>query len=232
MDKESICRNLSLIWEEIEEAAQKNGREGKDITLVAVSKHKPVEMIEWALECGQRCFGENYVQEALDKIEKLQKRRPEFHFIGRCQSNKAKYLPGKFALVHSLDSIKFASLLDKRCARLGKTMDVLIEVKVAEEETKGGVKKEELFSFVEELLSSTKNIRLQGLMCMPPYFEDPERVRPYFATLRNIKEDVEEHFGLSLPHLSMGMSSDFREAILEGATMVRVGTRIFGPRDY
>ncbi len=231
MDKEGICKNLSLIWEEIEKAATVSGRKGEEITLVAVSKHKPVEMIEWARECGQRCFGENYVQEALDKLERLTQRDVEFHFIGRCQSNKAKYLPGKFSMVHSLDSMKFASLLDKRCGKLGETMKVLIEVKVAEEDTKGGVGPNGLFSFVEQFLDSIENLQLEGLMCMPPYFSNPERVRPYFASLRKMKDELEQRFGLHLPHLSMGMSSDFKEAIMEGATLVRVGTRIFGPRD-
>ncbi len=230
MDKDSICTNLKMVWEEIEMAAEKGGRKGEEITLVAVSKLKGVEMINWAIECGQLHFGENYVQEAREKVKALTGKGAIFHFIGRCQSNKAKYLPGLFEMVHSLDSIKFARLLEKRCEKENVHMDVLIEVNVAEEETKGGVREEEVFNFVEELLEIGHFIHLKGLMCMPPYFETPERTRPYFARLREIKEEVEKRYGLDLPHLSMGMSSDFKEAILEGATLVRVGTRIFGPR--
>ncbi len=234
MKKEDILTRLEQIRSQIIEATHRAGRDEEDITLVAVSKHQPIEYVQWAIEAGQKVFGENYIQEALDKVEKLKehKQKIQFHFIGRCQSNKAKYVPGNFSMVHSVDSIKFVKELDKRCAHLGIGLDILVQVNVAKEETKGGVLEQDLFKFVEDILDLTNNLELMGLMCMPPYFEDPERVRPYFATLRRLKESLEQKLGIDLPHLSMGMSSDFKQAILEGATLVRIGTNIFGPREY
>jgi len=232
MDKESILKRLNQVKQEIKETAYKARRDPEEVILVAVSKHQPLEFIKWAIDGGQEDFGENYIQEGLEKIEGLKDHNVRFHFIGRCQSNKAKYIPGNFSMVHSVDSLKFAKELDKRCKIKNLTEEILIQVNLAKEETKGGVLKEDLFKFTEEIINSTSNLKLKGLMCMPPYFENPEKVRPYFETLRNLKNSLEKKFQLNLPHLSMGMSSDFKQAILEGATLVRIGTNIFGQRKY
>ena len=232
MNKEKLAENLKRVREEVEIAAQKAGRKAEDITIVAVSKHQPTQYIKWARELGQIDFGENYIQEALEKIEELNSPDLRFHFIGRCQSNKAKYIPGKFIMVHSVDSVKFAKELDKRCQKTDISQKILIQINVAKEETKGGILIQEAETFITELLNNTKRLDITGLMCMPPYFENPEKVRPYFNKLRKLKEQLEQKLDIKLPHLSMGMSTDFKEAILEGATLVRIGTNIFGPRKY
>ncbi len=230
MKKEDIIDRLNQVREEVSFFAKKANRDPSSVTIVAVSKKQPVEYIRWAYEAGQRDFGENYIQEGLEKIEKLKEKEIRFHYIGRCQSNKAKYIPGRFVLIHSVDSLKFARELNKRCEKLDTSQEILIEVNVAKESTKGGLLPEDVCSFVENILRETQKLILRGLMCMPPYFEDPEKVRPYFRELRKLKEEVERKFQIDLPHLSMGMSSDFKQAILEGATLVRIGTSIFGPR--
>ncbi len=232
LTKDQISKNLRKIKQEIEEAKNQSGRKEDNIILVAVSKLQPAEYIKWAIEDGHRDFGENYVQEALKKMEDISEPDVNFHFIGRCQTNKAKYIAGNFSMVHSVDSLKFAKELDKRCEKKDYYQDILIEVNVAKEETKGGVLEQDLEKFTEALLKECSRLKIKGLMCMPPYMEDPEKVRPYFAKLRKLKEDLEQKLKISLPHLSMGMSSDFKQAILEGATIVRIGTKIFGERQY
>ena len=232
MTKEKLAENLKRVREEVEIAAKKAGVRAEDIKIVAVSKVQPVQYIKWAVELGQLDFGENYIQEALEKIEELNNPDVRFHFIGRCQSNKAKYIPGRFVMVHSVDSLKFAKELDKRCQKKDIMQDILVQINVAEEETKGGILIQEAEIFITDLLNNTKKLNILGLMCIPPYFENPEKVRPYFNKLRKLKEELEQKLDIKLPHLSMGMSSDFKEAILEGATIVRIGTNIFGQRKY
>lgn len=232
MTKEQIIENIKKVKEEIEEAKNKSGRIDDNIVLVAVSKYQPVEYIKWAIEGGHRDFGENYVQEALKKMEDLQDTSANFHFIGRCQTNKAKYIVGNFSMVHSVDSLKFAQELNKRCQKKNIKQDILIQVNVAKEETKGGVLEENLEQFTEDIVKICNQLELKGLMCMPPYMENSKKIRSYFAKLRILKEKLEQKLGITLPHLSMGMSSDFKEAILEGATIIRVGTKIFGERHY
>ena len=228
----AIRENVEKIKERIEKAAQRAGRKAEDIILLAASKTQPPEKIVEAYQAGIRYFGENRVQEGIKKIEALSDLKDiHWHLIGGLQTNKAKYAVKYFELIHSLDREALADELDKRAGKIGKTQDVLIEVNVGEEETKYGVKPENLEKLFEYSLQK-ENLRILGLMCIPPYFEDPEKSRPYFAMLRDMKEQLEKKFNVSLPHLSMGMSHDFEVAIEEEATIVRIGTAIFGERQY
>ena len=228
----AIRENVEKIKERIEKAAQKAGRKPEDVILLAASKTQPPEKIVEAYEAGIRYFGENRVQEGIKKIEALSNLKDiHWHLIGGLQTNKAKYAVKYFELIHSLDREALADELDKRAGKIEKVQDVLIEVNVGEEETKYGVKPENLEKLFEYSMQK-ENLRILGLMCIPPYFEDPEKSRPYFAMLRDMKEQLEKKFNVSLPHLSMGMSHDFEVAIEEGATIVRIGTAIFGERKY
>ncbi len=228
----AIRENVEKIKERIEKAAQKAGRKPEDVILLAASKTQPPEKIVEAYEAGIRYFGENRVQEGIKKIEALSNLKDiHWHLIGGLQTNKAKYAVKYFELIHSLDREALADELDKRAGKIEKVQDVLIEVNVGEEETKYGVKPENLEKLFEYSMQK-ENLRILGLMCIPPYFEDPEKSRPYFAMLRDMKEQLEKKFNVSLPHLSMGMSHDFEVAIEEGATIVRIGTAIFGERNY
>ncbi|WP_457640729.1 YggS family pyridoxal phosphate-dependent enzyme [Persephonella sp.] len=226
-----IEENVKKIVEIIKNACEKSGRDPEDIILLAASKTQPVEKIVEAYKAGIKFFGENRVQEGIKKIETLQDYEDiHWHLIGGLQTNKAKYAVKYFELIHSLDRESLADELDKRAKKLGKIQDVLIEVNVGEEETKYGVNPDSLKKLFEYSLKK-ENLKILGLMCIPPYFEDKEKSRPYFASLRKMKEDLEMEFGVSLPHLSMGMSHDFDVAIEEGATIVRIGTAIFGERN-
>ncbi len=228
-----VKENLIKIQEKITEAVKRSNRKPDEITLVGVSKKHPPEKIIQAYRAGLRDIGENYVQEALGKMETLEKEGItdiNWHFIGRLQRNKAKYVVGRFVLVHGVDSEKLILELEKQCAKRceGKIQPILIEVNVGGEESKGGVEPEEVERLVEVALSQP-HLDLQGFMTIPPPYTG-EEIRPYFARMREIKENMEEKFDRKFPHLSMGMSADFEIAIEEGATIVRVGTAIFGPR--
>ncbi|NPA54549.1 MAG: YggS family pyridoxal phosphate-dependent enzyme [Aquificae bacterium] len=227
----NIRENIEKIKNIIKKAAEKSGRNPDEIIILAASKTQPVEKIIQAYEAGIRYFGENRVQEGMKKIDQLKEKLPEahWHLIGGLQTNKAKYAVRYFELIHSLDRKELADELDKRAGKLGKKQDVLIEVNIGEEETKYGVKPENLKELFEYSIRK-ENLNILGLMCIPPYFEDKEKSRPYFRQLREMKEDLEKTFSVSLPHLSMGMSHDFDVAIEEGATIVRIGTAIFGER--
>ena len=227
-----IRSNVEKIKEKIKKAAEKVGRNPKEIILLAASKTQPPEKIIQAYEAGIRYFGENRVQEGMKKIDQLKDKLPDahWHLIGGLQTNKAKYAVRYFELIHSLDRKELADELDKRAKKIGKVQDVLIEVNIGEEESKYGVKPdqlEELFKYALE----KENLNILGLMCIPPYFEDKEKSRPYFKRLREMKNELEERYKVKLPHLSMGMSHDFDVAIEEGATIVRIGTAIFGERN-
>jgi hypothetical protein len=217
------------VVQEVSEACVKSGRRPEEVTLIAVSKKHTVQAISTLAREGQVDFGENYVQEALAKIEELSPLQLRWHFIGRLQTNKVKYVLGKFVLIHTLDSEKLAQVLHRKAESLGVMQPVLIQVNIGQEAQKSGVSEDNLFPLVERVLA-LDNLKLQGLMALPPFFEQAERVRPYFVRLRKLKEEVERRFELRLPHLSMGMTNDFVQAIAEGATLVRIGTRIFGPR--
>ena len=224
--------NASLILKKMSHAAMRAGRSPDAVRLVAVTKNVDAETIKKAVDAGLRCFGENRVQEAQKKISDLiseiSNSRIEWHLIGHLQKNKAKYAVQLFDLIHSVDSIELAEELNRQAEKAGKIQRILIQVKLSEEETKHGVSEKELVSLLEEI-KGLHNLKLEGLMTMPPYFEDAEKARPYFKRLRDIR-DEDESKGYSLPELSMGMSGDFEVAIEEGATMVRIGTAIFGER--
>lgn len=223
----SIRENLLRVIERMERAAQKAGRDPKEIKLVAVSKTVEVSRIREAIEAGVSILGENYVQEAQKKIEELG-RPVSWHFIGHLQSNKAKHAVRLFDVIHSIDSLRLAEELNWRAEQAKRVIRVLIEVNLSGETTKFGTDEEKIFSIANGILS-LRSLSLEGLMTMPPYFDDPEMSRPYYVKLRQLKEKMLRE-GVPLKDLSMGMSNDFEVAIEEGATYVRVGTAIFGPR--
>jgi pyridoxal phosphate enzyme (YggS family) len=224
----ALEKNLIQVRERIEHAAQRVGRDPTGIRLIAVTKQVAVESIREAAAAGATIFGENYVQEARQKIEEIGQAGLQWHFIGHLQTNKAHYAVRLFDLIHSVDSIKLARELDRRAAAEGTVVDCLIEVNISEEESKFGITEKKARELAREI-QDLKNISLHGLMTMPPYFDDPEMARPYFIALRTLKEEIAQD-GITLPELSMGMSTDFEVAIEEGATMVRVGRAIFGER--
>jgi pyridoxal phosphate enzyme (YggS family) len=227
----SIKDNINTINERIAQAAAEAGRARGSVRLVAVSKTKPPGLVAEALAAGHTRFGENYVQEARNKIEELSDRAAEWHFIGHLQTNKAKYVVKLFDLIHSVDSTRLASAINKEAAKIDKVQNILIQVNVSGEETKSGSAPEETLKLVRHV-SAMDHLALKGLMTMPPFFDDPDRARPFFAELRRIRDTVrdgEPKVG-ALDELSMGMTGDFEAAIAEGATLVRVGTAIFGGR--
>jgi len=226
---EELKRNLEQVRQRIKSAAERVGRNADDIKLVAVSKTKPVEMIKDALSLGQYDFGENYAQELRDKMAEISDARIRWHYIGSLQRNKVKYLVGKVALIHSIDSVSLIEEIEKRAGSQGIKVPILLEVKLSEEDSKSGIEPSGLVSLAERALGA-KAIELKGLMTMPPYFEDPEKARPYYIRLRQIRDELEKKLGVNLPELSMGMSNDFEVAIEEGASYIRVGTAIFGER--
>jgi len=228
----TIALNIDLIRERITNAAAACGRSPDEIVLLAISKTFPAEAIHQAVDAGIRRFGENRVQEAEGKIPSFSKAlNLEWHLVGHLQSNKARRAVELFDMIHSVDDAKLAAKLNGICLETGKTLPVLLQVDLGEEESKFGAHTDQIRGIVETV-SEFKGIRLDGLMTIPPFFEDPELVRPYFVKLREWKDRLEsEQPGcLGRQHLSMGMSHDFEVAIQEGATIVRVGTSIFGPR--
>lgn len=227
--QQKLADNLDKVRQKIETALKESVDPEREVTLVAVSKKQPLNRIRVLAATGQVHFGENYVQEGLEKIKSLENLQAKWHFIGSLQSNKAKFIPGQFALVHSIDSVKLARALHKKAASLGVVQPVLIQVNLAGEEQKAGVDPEELLELIREV-GLMGHLDVQGLMLMPPLADDPEKSRPYFARLRKLRDSLEKESGRELPHLSMGMSQDFVQAVEEGATLVRVGSLLFGPR--
>ncbi len=227
----TIQTRLTALLARIQSAAAAAGRAGVGIRLVAVSKTFPPEAIRQAIAAGVSDIGENYIQEARDKFEALQGTAVKWHFIGRLQTNKAKQAVRMFDLIHTLDSYKLALELDRCARRLHKIQPVLIQVNVAGEATKAGVAPEEALSLVRQA-AALENIAVKGLMTMPPYFNAPERVRPFFAALRQLRDRIrhEEIANIGMQELSMGMTGDFEAAVAEGATLVRIGTAVFGER--
>ena len=227
-----LRENLSRVQERITAAAQRAGRRAEDVTLIGVSKMHPAEMIRAAWEAGLRHFGENRVQEWEGKRAGVEDLKATWHLIGHLQSNKAVRAARVFHCVDSVDDFALAQRLDKARHDLGATdrMRVLIEVRVAAEETKSGVSVAELPALAEKI-TMLPRLELAGLMCIPPFLEDSETVRPYFRRLREFRDELAKQLGRALPVLSMGMSHDFEVAIEEGATEVRVGTALFGKRD-
>lgn len=229
MDSPDVAANLHAVRVKLEAAAQAAGRDPKGIQLLAVSKRKPVEAIVAAYEAGQRDFGENYSQELVRKAASLAHLGDlRWHHIGHVQTNKVRQLVGHTHLLHAVDRPRLAAELDKRGQAAGQRLQVLVQVNVGGEESKSGCAPAELGTLLAAL-RDCRHVTVRGLMTMPPYLEDPERVRPYFRELRQLRDD---HGGAArLPELSMGMSHDFAVAIEEGATIVRVGTAIFGARE-
>jgi PLP dependent protein len=223
----SIKENLLRVMEKIEKAARKIGRNPNEIKLVAVSKTVEAARIMEAIEAGVSILGENYVQEAQKKIEEIGS-PVSWHFIGHLQTNKAKYAIRLFDMIHSLDSVPLAEELNRRAEQADRVMKVMIEVNLSKEATKFGTDEEVVVNLAKRV-QNLNHLSLEGLMTMPPYFDSPEMSRPYYIALRALKEKMVKE-GVPMKDLSMGMSNDFEIAIEEGATYVRVGTAIFGPR--
>ena len=228
-----VRTNLRTVLDSIERAAQKAGRSGSSVKLVAVSKTIGVEPIRQAMAAGAMALGENKVQEASSKRPLLSELAVEWHLIGSLQKNKANRAAEIFDWIESLDDFELAARLDRACEHLNKRIPVLIQVNVGREASKSGIAEEEAADFAGRV-SAFKHLEVRGLMAIPPYTEDPEESRPHFIRLRKISERIESQrlTGISMKELSMGMSHDFPVAIAEGATLVRVGTAIFGPRQY
>ena len=224
----TFAENLNSIRQRIAAACARAGRDPGDITLLAVSKTHPPESIRAAVEAGQLLFGENKIQEARAKIP-LSPGRARWHFIGHLQSNKVRDAVDLFEMIQGVDSLAIAREISKRAAQAAKTMPVLIEVNVAGEGSKFGYRPELLLAELHELDALPK-IEIHGLMAIPPFTPAPEQARPYFRRLRELKGAGEQRLGVPLPQLSMGMSGDFEVAIEEGATLVRIGTALFGAR--
>ena len=224
----NFAENLHSIQQRIAAASTRAGRNPNDVRLLAVSKTHPPETIRLAVECGQLHFGENKIQEAKAKIP-LCPGKAHWQFIGHLQSNKVRDAVELFEMIQGVDSLGIAQEISKRAAQAGKTLPILLEVNVAGEGSKFGYKPEQLLAELSELNALPK-IEIHGLMAIPPYTPVPEKARPYFQKLRELKLQCEQILGAPLPHLSMGMSGDFEVAIEEGATLVRIGTALFGER--
>jgi pyridoxal phosphate enzyme (YggS family) len=226
----SIAANLDRVRNELAEAARRAGREPESVTLVAVSKTWPASDVAEAAAAGQKIFGENKVQKLLAKVPESPAGL-EWHLIGHLQGNKVRKVLPVCALIHGIDSSDLARDVSRIAGELGMVARILLQVNVASDEAKFGfpvsVLKHEFAG-----IASLPHLEIRGLMTVPPYEEDPERVRPHFAALRRLRDELEQTHGVALPELSMGMSHDFGAAIAEGATMVRVGTAIFGRREY
>lgn len=227
-----LRENLQEVEARIQAACRRAGRDRSEVTLVAVSKTKPAEMLQEAYDLGVRVFGENKVQEIREKYEVLPK-DIEWHMIGHLQTNKVKYIVDKVRLIHSVDSLKLAEVIEKEAEKQNRTVDILLEVNVAEEESKFGLKTAEVLPLAEKI-AELSHIRLRGLMTIAPFVENPEKNRTIFANLHKLYVDIKEKNidNGTVSILSMGMTNDYEVAIEEGATMVRVGTGIFGARDY
>ncbi len=224
-------KRLEQIRQRIRQAAESCNRDADSVRLVVVSKTIAAEIVKEAIDAGVTILGENYVQEARDKFKALVQYPVSWHFIGHLQSNKAKYAVRLFDLIHSVDSLKLARELDKQAGKVDKIQQILVQVNISAEDTKSGISTDEAPRLIAEI-SQLKNLAVKGLMTMPPYFYQPEKVQPFFADLRELRDQIK---GQSLPNvfldeLSMGMTGDFEVAIKEGATLVRIGTAIFGER--
>lgn len=229
----SVFENYKSIEEKVIKACERAGRDPEEVTIIAVSKTKPAQMITELYENGIRDFGENYVQELTEKIEELPS-DITWHMIGHLQRNKVKYIVGKgVSLIHSVDSVRLAKEISDCALKNGITQDILIEINIGNEESKTGINLEQTQDIVKEI-SELEGVRIQGLMCIAPYVVDSEENRELFHKIKEISVDIAEKklHNVNMNILSMGMSGDFEVAIEEGATMIRVGTSIFGDRIY
>lgn len=227
-----IAEQLQAVQEEIRKACIRSGRNPEEVTLIAVSKTKPVSMIQEAIQEGQLVFGENKVQELCSKYEELPKNL-QWHMIGHLQRNKVKYIADKVSLIHSVDSLRLAKTIHQEGERIGRVIPLLIEVNVAQEETKFGVSVEDALPLIREI-STFPYVEIRGLMTIAPYMDNPEENRPVFRKLKQLSVDIRDKNmnNVYMDILSMGMTNDYQVAVEEGATLVRVGTGIFGERDY
>lgn len=227
-----LADNLELIHKNIREACTSAGRSADEVTLIAVSKTKPVELLMEAYDAGERVFGENKVQEIMDKYDRMPS-DVKWHMIGHLQRNKVKYIIDKVAMIHSVDSLRLAQTIEQEAAKKDICIPVLVEVNVAEEESKFGFHMNEVIPFLEEV-SGFSHLKVMGLMTIAPFVDDPEENRDIFRKLKKLSVDIETKNinNITMSVLSMGMTGDYQVAIEEGATMVRVGTGIFGARNY
>lgn len=227
-----LCENLKKVEDNVDAACRKAGRSRDEVTLIAVSKTKPVEMLSTIYNQGIRDFGENKVQEMCDKMEQLPS-DIRWHMIGHLQTNKVKYIVGHTTLIHSVDSLHLAKEIEKHAEKKDVTVDILVEVNIAEEESKFGIHKEETYELVRQI-AALPHVHICGLMTIAPYVENPEDNRMYFRGIRQLSVDIAEQNidNVDMDVLSMGMTGDYMVAIEEGATIVRVGTGIFGERNY
>lgn len=227
----TIGENYLSVKERVAAAAQKSGRTGEDIMLIAVSKTKPVSEIKQAVEAGAHILGENKVQEVMAKYDEIQ--GVDWHLIGHLQTNKVKYIIDKVKMIHSVDSLKLAQEISKRAVKAGVVMDVLVEVNIGGEESKSGVAPEEAEKLCLDI-SALDGIKVSGLMCVAPAVENAEDARIYFRKMNKLFVDIKSknYDNIDMVYLSMGMTHDFEVAIEEGANIVRVGTAIFGARNY
>lgn len=227
-----IEENLTLVRERIHQACQRSGRREEDVTLICVSKTKPVPMLQEAYDCSERHFGENKAQELKEKQEILPQ-DIQWHFIGHLQTNKIKYILGRACLIHSVDSLHLAQAIERECEKRGMEADILIQVNVAGETTKFGLKVENTLEMVEQI-AKLPHIHIKGLMTIAPFVDDPEKNREIFRYLKQLSVDIKAKNidNVDISVLSMGMTGDYEVAIEEGATHVRVGTGIFGERNY
>ena len=227
-----VAENLAQIQKNIEESCKEINRDPGEVTLIAVSKTKPVEMLKEAYDAGARVFGENKVQEIVDKYDQMPS-DVKWHMIGHLQRNKVKYIVDKVAMIHSVDSVRLAETIEKEASKKDVTVPILIEVNVAQEESKFGLKPEEVLPFIEEI-AGFSHIQIKGLMTIAPYVENAEENREIFRELKKLSVDIEAKNinNVTMSVLSMGMTGDYMVAVQEGATMVRVGTGIFGARNY
>ena len=227
-----VVENLKKVEEKIQQACERSGRSRSEVTLIAVSKTKPIEMMQEAMETGVNIFGENKVQEIVKKEVELPK-DVEWHLIGHLQRNKVRQIAGKVKRIHSVDSLRLAEQIQKEYEKIGKIADILLEVNVAREESKYGLMPEETEDVIREI-ANFPNIKVHGLMTIAPFVEDPEKNRIHFQNLRKLLVDINAKNidNISMDELSMGMTGDYEVAIEEGATYIRVGTGIFGSRQY
>jgi len=226
-----LKKRLENVLNRIKNAALACGRDPKTVRLVAVSKTIPVDVVGEAIEAGVKILGENYIQEARKKINDLSSHPLSWHFIGHLQTNKAKYAVKLFNLIHSVDSLKLARELNKQAKKINKIQNILIQVNISMESSKSGIYEQDALGLIQDI-SRFENLSVKGLMTMPPFFDVPERARPYFSALRKLRDQIKKESipNIAMDELSMGMTGDFEAAIEQGASLVRIGTAIFGKR--
>ena len=235
--KEVVLERIADAKKRIADAAERSGRRAEDVTLLAATKTVDADTINFAIRNGIKCIGENRVQELLEKYDAIEKDGVDIHFIGRLQTNKVKYIADKVCMIHSVDSVKLAKEIDRQCAKISVVMDVLVEVNIGGEESKGGISPENLEDFLREI-SVFRNIRVRGLMCIPPKCENDENTKKsyknnvFFEKIMKLFLDISQKKldNIYMQVLSMGMSDDYETAVEEGSTIVRIGRGLFGSR--